>query len=236
MTKLKCDKCNNNIPENSKFCSNCGDPVSDADKVENQSSQQETIKLVCPKCEKQNLYEADISNQRININCSSCKALFKAQIATIRSKKSRGSKKDSTRTFNIRIKDFAGNEHLIEFENAEYDDFELKSKDLAAFNYFNGELRIVQNMTVNQYMKISKPGCFIASCVYGSNSREVSILREWRDQKLLISPFGVIIVNIYYAISPIIVKFLGRQKTFIKFIKFLLNKVVRSVNKKIKSF
>ena len=232
MSKLKCDKCGNNIPPGSKFCPQCGDLVNEADKISNQESKQETVKLVCPKCEKQNLYKMNVTNHASVIACSNCKSQFKSRIVTIRSKKSRGSKKDSKRSFSIRVKDLLGNEDFIEFENSGYDDFELKSKDLVSFNYLKGKLKIVHNITLNQYMVVSNPSCFIASCIYGSGSDEVFLLRSWRDKFLLSSILGTVFVRLYYLSSPKIVSFIESRPKLIAIIKSVLDRVVTTVKNK----
>lgn len=232
MPNLRCNKCKNDIPEKAKFCPQCGDPITEADKFKNQDSKLETIRLVCPKCETRNLYKSDISDQMISLKCPQCNTTFQSQIAKIRSKKSRVSKRYGRRSFGIRIQDFTGNEHFIEFENADYKDFELRAKDIAAFSYLNTELRIVQNMTVDQYIKITKPFCFIASYIYGSTSTEVAILRQWRDQILLSSDLGTKFVRIYYKVGPFLVILLGKNNMIYKLVKLILGRFVIFINKK----
>jgi hypothetical protein len=45
-------------------------------------------------------------------------------------------------------------------------------------------------------------GCFIATELYGIESFEVMILRRFRDQVLLNSAFGYVLVCLYYRLSP----------------------------------
>lgn len=52
-------------------------------------------------------------------------------------------------------------------------------------------------------------GCFIATACYGIDSDEVKIFRQWRDNTLLINPFGKRFVNFYYIISPSIANFIS---------------------------
>ena len=186
MNELVCDKCGSKIPTKANFCPECGDPVTNADRVQSAGSEVEAVRLVCPKCENQDLFQARLSSTEEFI-CPNCKTQFISRIVRIRSKKSRGLKKEGKRSFSIRVTNFVGTEDLIEFENASYDDFEFKAKDVAAFSYLNQKLRVIQNMTINRYMKISRPSCFVATLVYGPDSPEVRLLRQWRDDKLLAS-------------------------------------------------
>jgi hypothetical protein len=64
---------------------------------------------------------------------------------------------------------------------------------------------------------------FIATAVYGSeNAPEVLILRRFRDDILLSSMFGRLLINIYYRVSPPIARLLGSNS-------FLRRLVLKSV-------
>lgn len=81
----------------------------------------------------------------------------------------------------------------------------------------------------DNYESTKKEGCYIATCVYGSyDCPEVWTLRRYRDEILRKNFFGRIFVKIYYAISPKIVKFLGKV-SFLKilFKKYLDKKIVK---------
>ena len=121
---------------------------------------------------------------------------------------------------------FGGTEDLIEFENPGYDDFELRARDIAAFSYLNKHLRIVQNMTVNRYMKISRSLCFVATFLYGPESIEVRLLRQWRDDKLLASRILSRSVTLYYRISPWLVSQFGQVGAFRRLAKWFLAPIV----------
>jgi len=58
-------------------------------------------------------------------------------------------------------------------------------------------------------------GCYVATCVYGSyDCPEVWTLRRYRDNSLNRSWFGKRFVQVYYTVSPKIVKVFGKQRWF----------------------
>ncbi len=73
----------------------------------------------------------------------------------------------------------------------------------------------------------SKPGCYIATSVYGDyNSKEVILLRSFRDNVLSKYVLGQIFIASYYLLSPMLVRALGENITFKKLVKTLLDKLV----------
>jgi len=72
-----------------------------------------------------------------------------------------------------------------------------------------------------------KSGCFIATAVYGEyDSPEVLILRKFRDDNLLKSYCGRVIVRLYYFIGSKIAKKIEPKATVARFIRILLDRVV----------
>lgn len=68
---------------------------------------------------------------------------------------------------------------------------------------------------IEETTKSSSGGCYIATAVYGSyDCPQVWVLRRYRDNVLLQSPFGRLFVKTYYAISPTIVKLFGNSNVF----------------------
>lgn len=198
---VTCARCSSSIPDGAYFCPNCGGPVTEvAGAATPYLASGDQVRLVCPKCETQTLYNVD-PRSRLSLVCPKCRATFESLVTRIRAKRSIGSKKTNQRTFSVRVQNYDGTERLIEFVNSDISDFELRSRDVAAFSYLHGQLRVVQNINVNQYMMVSKPSCFIATYVYGADSPEVQMLRAWRDSVLLLSPAGVRLVEWYYRLS-----------------------------------
>jgi len=232
---LICDKCGAQIPEGSRFCPQCADPVTETDRASRpvkeadlQSPPEATkqMRLVCPKCEGQFLYGITLPRLRYGITCPSCHTEFTSRVVQIRAKRSHGSKRENKRHFSIRVTDSSGSEDLIEFVNAGYDDFELRARDIAVFSYRENKLRIVQNLTVGRYMKVSEPKCYLATYVYGSSSEAVATLRLFRDAVLLESPFLSLLVAIYYRISPALIRWLGDNRAFRAIFTALMNPIV----------
>lgn len=186
-------------------------------------------KLVCPNCKSQNQYEFVNSVSRQNLQCPSCKTNFQTWIVNIRAKRSRGYRSNNKRQFSVRVIDFSGQEHLIEFINAGYGDFELRSKDQAAISYVNGQLKMIQNLTIHQYMEVSNPSCYLATYVYGPNSKEVAQFRNFRDRVLINSRFLSKVVRLYYQMSPKLIEKFGDDVTFRICVRMLLKPIFWAV-------
>lgn len=72
----------------------------------------------------------------------------------------------------------------------------------------------------------STGGCYVATCVYGSyDCPEVWVLRRFRDEQLAESVCGRAFIEIYYAVSPTIVKWFGSTEWFKKFWRVWLDKM-----------
>ena len=70
-------------------------------------------------------------------------------------------------------------------------------------------------------------GCYIATCVYGSyDCPEVWALRRYRDSFLAERWYGRAFINLYYAVSPTMVKHFGHTKWFNRLFRTNLDKLV----------
>lgn len=79
----------------------------------------------------------------------------------------------------------------------------------------------------------SEGGCYVATCVYGSyDCPEVWTLRRYRDYTLDESWLGRLSVKIYYAVSPIMVRWFGKTTWFKKMWKPFLDKMVANLQAK----
>jgi len=73
-----------------------------------------------------------------------------------------------------------------------------------------------------------KHWCFIATAVYGSYySREVSVLRQFRDNVLLKNFIGKLLVVFYYKISPAFVIWFQNKPLIRKQVKMFLDLFVK---------
>jgi len=86
------------------------------------------------------------------------------------------------------------------------------------------------NAQVTACMKARKKdggGCYVATAVYGSyDCPQVWTLRRYRDFSLAKTWYGRAFIRIYYAISPVLVKWFGYRKWFVNFWKGKLDKMV----------
>lgn len=154
---LICNRCGTSIPNGARFCPTCGDPVTAGDAPgKHVAPSSESVKLVCPHCEDEALY-AIASHGVGELTCAACGDEFHTSVVRIRSKRSAGNKQRGTRSFTVRIEDLNGRDGLMEFVREPNEDFELRSRDLAAFSSIHGRLTIVQNLSVGRYMKLVRP-------------------------------------------------------------------------------
>ena len=97
------------------------------------------------------------------------------------------------------------------------------------------ELQELVKQTKPSYVALELPssssgGCYIATAVYGSyDCPEVWTLRRYRDYKLAKTIYGRAFIKIYYAISPILVKYFGDTKLFKKLWKKRLDVMVHTL-------
>lgn len=121
--------------------------------------------------------------------------------------------------------------HKIKFAN--YDTYFQKELlnctdvDRDSVDEFQAKQEIMVNRVKQQY---AKPGCYIATCVYGSyDCPQVWTLRRFRDYKLSHSFIGHLFIKVYYTISPRLVKTFGEKALFRKFGKGFLDKLVKNL-------
>lgn len=103
-------------------------------------------------------------------------------------------------------------------------DFEAVSKGKAGKRL---ERRIAGKMMGKS---VKSAGCFIATAVYGNSSKEVEILRNFRDSYLVTVLYGRFFIKIYYLFSPYIADILNKYKILKKIVKFQINLILKFVS------
>ncbi len=80
--------------------------------------------------------------------------------------------------------------------------------------------------------KTQTSGCFIATCAYGSyESKNVKLLRIFRDKHLLKTKYGRLFIHFYYKVSPLISNKIENNESVKYFIRKYLNTIVKNLNK-----
>ncbi len=109
---------------------------------------------------------------------------------------------------------------------------DFKAKITTRRQYAAKQLKkLVPNAIINETP--ASGGCYIATAVYGSyECPEVWTLRRFRDYSLGTSLGGRIFVKAYYAVSPTLVKYFGKNRLFQCFWRGVLDKMVKKLNAK----
>ncbi|MBU4502956.1 MAG: hypothetical protein KKA79_10255 [Nanoarchaeota archaeon] len=68
--------------------------------------------------------------------------------------------------------------------------------------------------------------CLVGSAYYDPKSRELTILRKWRDEKLMKNRLGKVLVKTYYTLSPMFVMFIAKSEKLKAFTRMLVNPFV----------
>lgn len=73
-------------------------------------------------------------------------------------------------------------------------------------------------------------GCYVATCVYGSyDCPQVWMLRRFRDTTLSATWYGNAFIDLYYAVSPSLVKLFGKSALFRKLCKMPIDRIVKKL-------
>lgn len=91
--------------------------------------------------------------------------------------------------------------------------------------------KILKYDSAYQAPRTNMGGCYVATAVYGSyNCPQVWTLRRYRDYTLAETWHGRAFIHIYYAVSPILVKWFGHTEWFKKMWKGKLDRMVANLN------
>jgi hypothetical protein len=74
--------------------------------------------------------------------------------------------------------------------------------------------------------------CFIATCIYGPFSREVQVLKRFRDSYLVGNTLGRAFLRIYYGSSLFMIKLLSRLYPLQISVRWGLNRAVKFIERR----
>jgi len=81
--------------------------------------------------------------------------------------------------------------------------------------------------------QVVSSACFIATAAYGTPmTKEIEVLRSWRDQALITNKSGRTFVKIYYKISPQIANHIRDSETRRRVVRILLAPIVKHLKKR----
>jgi len=161
--------------------------------------------IVCPYCEAQSLQE--VKDDYSKAHCPKCSNDFTFFLTSVRAKRGRASR--GQREYVIRYFDRYAGEGELRFIDGGGSDLDIRSGDViyACHKLDKNKARardpsILCNLTINQYVKIKKAGCFMATVTCGYDSWEVKVLSSFRDMILMRNRVGRLLIASYYAVSP----------------------------------
>ncbi len=112
------------------------------------------------------------------------------------------------------------------------DTIEILDMTIDIRSRFNMNKKAINDLhsQLSEHTQSSSGGCYIATMAYGDyNHPQVIALRKYRDDRLSRLILGRLFVNIYYAISPHLVRMLKNQKCLNRVIRHLLDRWVKHI-------
>jgi len=172
------------------------------------------VSIICPKCRRGHSQTLNKERSKYVLLCPHCNRTFTSLVGKVKRKRSRKESGTNRRHFSIRFIGLDKTERLVEFTNSSNEDFELTARDSIVISYIDGKVKLVENKTINRAWKVSEPGCYIATYLYGPTSPEVQLLRDFRDNVLLQAQWSANLVQAYYRISPTLIDKFGHGRLF----------------------
>ncbi|SDM29182.1 hypothetical protein SAMN05421813_10927 [Daejeonella rubra] len=95
-------------------------------------------------------------------------------------------------------------------------------------------LEETKNISATAHKRLNgSKGCFIATYVYGDfDAPEVVLLRKFRDEELDKSILGRTFIQIYYYLSPKLIRVLGSSRTFKRISKIITEALIKTLNER----
>ncbi len=92
--------------------------------------------------------------------------------------------------------------------------------------------RVIQHYAGKSNKHYRRRACYISSAVFGIDSPETNVLRQWRDSVLLNSILGRLMVNVYYRVTPVLLKYAGKNRFFIFITAWCLRIIIKTIKKR----
>lgn len=122
----------------------------------------------------------------------------------------------------------------------QYQKNELKNQNAYTISLINKLEKHYRNQQTQEYVnkvkakvggseqRVNPSGsCYIATIIYNDyNSKEVYILREYRDKHLAKKTFGKVLIYLYYKSSPILKPLVSKSMTLQRVLKYILDKQI----------
>ena len=165
----------------------------------------------CPICREHRIFTISRGGR---LGCRSCNHIFASWIQL------RDYNRDRSKSYHRNRPRYEDDEEYEE-EDEEYeeDDYEL---DRRRYEYKEFEAS----------NKAQKSGCFIATAAFGSSmTKEIDVLRKWRDKVLLRNPFGKGVVRLYYDVSPAIASHISDSSLRRYIVRCILNPIISLIKK-----
>ena len=135
------------------------------------------------------------------------------------------------RRLSFRLEPLGGGASRVEFDDGSPEPLHVARGDLLAFLYTEGPvLRGVTNLSSGRTLWRRRTGpCWIATQAYGEGSRELDVLRTWRDEVLLPTRMGRAAVACYDRCSPWMVRWLAHRPRIRAGVRRVLDVLVRRI-------
>jgi hypothetical protein len=163
-----------------------------------------TVQLFCAneECRKPAPYSVAPRYASHLFSCSVCHRPFTGYFAEVRRVDSRSIGR--ALHYTLKAEQVGGGEATLEFDDASGGDLAVAPRDLVVLLYSGtGSLAAVENLTTGHVLWVLAKGpCFIATAIYGEGASELDDFRAFRDQVLVPSRAGRMLVGAYYVVGP----------------------------------
>ena len=136
----------------------------------------------------------------------------------------------------IRLQTVILHDEIIKLDDWAFRECTMLDKVNAPTNCKISPCAFLDSKTVNEpvykdkFAIPKKQKCYIATCVYQTyDTKELYVLRRYRDKHLRRSFFGRMFIRFYYFNAPIVIKLFGKRKWFNKAMKSHLDKKVKKL-------